>query len=114
MLGPPAEEAEGESRGDGWRARVTEWVLIRNNQLESTFVTVLGRDNTDQDTNEDCVATGVGSVAGEGVGSDVVMETDADKPKFSKKYLDKVSQAWRNRGDKRKKKRLIHTRKDKW
>ena len=28
-MGPPAKEAAREDRGDGWRAGVTEWVLIR-------------------------------------------------------------------------------------
>lgn len=89
-------------------------MLIRNNQLWSTFATVSGCNDADQGTSEGCVTTGVGVGGGEEVGSDVVMETDANKPKFSKKYLEKVSQGWKSRRDKRKKKRLAHTRKDKW
>ena len=48
------------------------------------------------------------------VNGDSVMETDADKPRFSKRYLEKLSKAWKGRRDKRKRKRLSHTRKDKW
>lgn len=36
----------------------------------------------------------------------LVMETDADKSVFSKKYLEKLSKAWKGRREKRKKKRL--------
>ena len=42
------------------------------------------------------------------------METDAEKPQFSKKYLEKLSKAWKGRREKRRKKRLGRTRKDKW
>lgn len=47
-------------------------------------------------------------------GGDGVMETDAERLKFSKRYLEKLSKAWKGRREKRKKKRLSHTRKDKW
>ena len=46
------------------------------------------------------------------VGEDA-METDRDKPKFSKKQLEKLSRAWKGRHDRRKKKRLAHRSRDK-
>lgn len=46
--------------------------------------------------------------------SEDTMETDGDRPKFSKKQLEKLSKAWRGRHDKRKKKRLAHRSRDKW
>lgn len=116
MLGSPAKEAARENRGNG---RVTEWVLIRTNWLLGyRLFHISGCNGTEQDTSKDCVATGVGTVCcGEGsvdCGGEGVMETDTDRPKFSKKHLENVSRAWRSRRDRRKKKRLAHTKKDKW
>ena len=54
---------------------------------------------------------GDGSEAG---GDEGAMEADTDKPKFSKKYLERLSQAWKHRHNRRRKKRLARTRKDKW
>ena len=49
------------------------------------------------------------------VDGDNVMETDADKPKFSKKYLEKLSRVWKGRREKRRKKsRLSRSKKQKW
>lgn len=43
------------------------------------------------------------------------METSADQPKFSNKYLAKLSKAWSGRRDRRKKqKRLTSKKKQKW
>ena len=51
----------------------------------------------------------VGEVEDEGG----VMETDTDKAKFSKKYLERLSKAWKDRHHKRKRKRLSNSRKRK-
>ena len=42
------------------------------------------------------------------------MDTDADRPKFSKKYLDKLSKTWKDRRERRKKKKLSSAKKHKW
>ena len=49
---------------------------------------------------------GGGDEVVEGGKDALVVETDADKPVFSKKYAEKLSKAWKGRHEKRKKKRL--------
>lgn len=121
MLGPPAKETERENGRDGWCTGISKWVLIRNNlacPFTGTGFCISGNDDTDRDAREEGehVADSARSVDGDDkrVDGEGVMETDANKPRFSKKYLEKLSQAWRSRNDRRKKKRLAHTRKDKW
>lgn len=53
-------------------------------------------------------------VEGEGVEGESVMETDTGKSQFSKRYLEKLSKAWKGRREKRKRKRLARTKKGKW
>ena len=50
-----------------------------------------------------------GEGGGEG-GEEDQMEADAEKPAFSKNYLNKLSKAWKERRGKRKKKRLSNKR----
>ena len=81
---------------------------------------LLGSDKPDQEASEGeervagCVDGDSGGVRG-GAYEDDTMETEVDKPRFSKRQAEKLSRAWSGRHDHRKrKKRLVRSRKDKW
>ena len=75
-------------------------------QLENFGDGAVAREPADGDG-----AVGEGEEGGGGEGA---METDAEKSKFSKKYLERLSKAWKCRRDKRKRKKLSNTKKKKW